>query len=52
VEGVKDLHFLPSQGMLGDDDEGTVDGCHPNDLGMMRQADAFVKSLRFSVLHQ
>ena len=32
--------------MLGDDSEGTVDGCHPNDLGMMRLADAFVKALR------
>jgi lysophospholipase L1-like esterase len=44
--GVKNLHFLPSQGMLGDDSEGTVDGCHPNDLGMMRMADAFSKALR------
>ena len=46
TEGVKNLHFLSSQGMLGDDAEGTVDGCHPNDLGMLRMADAFVASLR------
>ncbi len=43
--GVKNLYFLASQGMLGDDGEGTVDGCHPTDLGMMRLADAFVKAL-------
>lgn len=40
-EGLTDLHFLPNTGMLGDDWEGTVDGCHPNDLGMMRQAKIF-----------
>ena len=45
AEGVKNLHFLSNEGMLGDDTEGTVDGCHPNDLGMMRQADVFVKAL-------
>ena len=43
--GVQNLHFLSNQGMLGDDTEGTVDGCHPNDLGMMRQADVFAKAL-------
>jgi hypothetical protein len=43
--GVKNLHFLSNHGMLGDDTEGTVDGCHPNDLGMMRQAEAFTKAL-------
>ena len=45
AEGVKNLYFLSNQGMLGDDTEGTVDGCHPNDLGMMRQAEVFVKAL-------
>ena len=45
-EGVEDLHFLSNQGMLGDDGEGTVDGIHPNDLGMMRHADVFTKALR------
>ena len=44
-EGVKNIHFLANLGMLGDDTEGTVDGCHPNDLGMMRQAEVFVKAL-------
>ena len=44
--GVNNLHFLSNQGMLGSDGEGTVDGCHPTDLGMMRQAEVFAKSLR------
>lgn len=39
--GVKGLHYLPAEHMLGDDDEGTVDSSHPTDLGFMRQADAF-----------
>ena len=45
AEGVPNLHFLASQDMLGTDGEGTVDGCHPNDLGMMRLADGFTKKL-------
>ncbi len=45
AEGVKNLHFVSSEGMLGDDTEGTVDGCHPNDLGMMRQAEVFSKAI-------
>ena len=31
--------------LLGNDGEGTVDSSHPNDLGFMRQADAFAKVL-------
>jgi hypothetical protein len=44
--GVKNLHFLSNQGMLGADGEGTVDGCHPNDLGMMRQAEVFITAIK------
>ncbi len=44
-EGIADLHFLSNENMLGDDGDGTVDGVHPNDLGMMRQAAAFNQSL-------
>ncbi len=44
--GVDDVHLLAGQGLLGDDDEGTTDGSHPNDLGMMRQADAVLAALR------
>jgi len=46
AEGDEHLLFLPNTGMLGGDTEGTVDGCHPNDLGMMRQAEVFVRFLR------
>lgn len=46
AQGDKNLYFLSNQGMLGDDGEGTVDGGHPNDLGMMRHADAFTNGLR------
>jgi len=41
ARGDENLHFLSNAGMLGSDSEGTVDGCHPNDLGMMRQALSF-----------
>jgi hypothetical protein len=45
ADGVQHLYYLSNKDMLGDDGEGTVDGCHPNDLGMMRQAQVFAKSL-------
>jgi len=45
ADKVKNLHFLSAENMLGTDGEGTVDGCHPNDLGMMRLADGFTKGL-------
>ena len=44
-DGIKDLYFLSNEEMLGTDFEGTVDGTHPNDLGMMRQATVFLKAL-------
>lgn len=40
-EGWKKLYFLPSKGQLPDDFEGTVDGVHMNDWGMMHAAKAF-----------
>ena len=43
--GIKDLHYLKGADLLGDDGEGTVDSSHPNDLGFMRQAEAFAKVL-------
>jgi len=45
AEGIKGLHYLEGDGLLGDDTEGTVDSSHPNDLGFMRQADAFAEAL-------
>ena len=43
--GVRNLYYIPGDSLLGDDGEGTVDSSHPNDLGFMRQADAFAKVL-------
>jgi inosine-uridine nucleoside N-ribohydrolase len=45
VEGVSNLHFLSNRDMLGADGDGTVDGCHPNDVGMLRQATVFSTAL-------
>ena len=45
-KGDKNLYFLSNKNMLGTDGEATVDGCHFNDLGMMRQADAYIKYLK------
>ena len=45
AEGVKDLHFLPARDLLGDDEDATVDGAHPSDLGMLREASVFAKCL-------
>ncbi|MCY3017496.1 MAG: SGNH/GDSL hydrolase family protein [Planctomycetota bacterium] len=42
----KNLHFLSAKDLLGTDAEGTVDGCHPNDIGMLRHADAMTPVLR------
>jgi lysophospholipase L1-like esterase len=38
--GIKQLYYKEGKGLIGSDHEGTVDGVHPNDLGMMRMADA------------
>ncbi len=43
--GVKNLEYIPADDLLGHDGEGTVDSSHPNDLGFMRQADVFAKTL-------
>ena len=45
-EGWKKLYFLPAEGQHTDDFEGTVDGVHPNDWGMMHIAKAFGKVVR------
>jgi hypothetical protein len=44
--GVKHLHYLEGEKLLGADGEDTVDSSHPTDLGFMRQAKAFEKVLR------
>jgi len=44
--GARDLYYVSGDDLLGDDDEATTDGSHPNDLGFMRQADAIEPVLR------
>ncbi|MCC6353092.1 MAG: SGNH/GDSL hydrolase family protein [Verrucomicrobiae bacterium] len=44
--GVGGLYYIPGDHLLGDDAEGATDASHPNDLGFMRQADAFEPVLR------
>ncbi len=46
AEGWKNLVYLPKDKMYTGDCEGTVDGCHPNDLGMRSMADAFGGAVR------
>lgn len=46
AEGWKNLVYLPKDKMYVGDNEGTVDGCHPNDWGMMSMADAFGAAVR------
>ena len=45
-EGVKRLHYIEGDALLGDDGDGATDGSHPNDLGFVRQADVFEPVLR------
>ena len=45
AEKVGNVYYLTGDKLLGDDDEATVDGSHPTDLGFMRQADAFQAAL-------
>jgi lysophospholipase L1-like esterase len=46
AEGVRGIHYLADAPFLGTDGEGTVDGSHPNDLGMVRYADALEAALK------
>ena len=41
-EGVEGLFLVPGKNLIGDDGEGTVDGVHLTDLGMIRQARALL----------
>lgn len=44
--GEKNIYYLDGQKLLGNDGEGATDGSHPNDLGMVRYADAYEPVLR------
>jgi hypothetical protein len=44
--GVKQLYYKKGDGMIGYDHEGTVDGVHPNDLGMLRIAESLKPAIQ------
>ena len=46
AEGWKDLVYLPKDAMYAGDFEGTVDGVHPNDLGMQSMKNAFAGAVK------
>jgi len=46
AEGVPGLYYVPCDGMFGDDNESTVDGTHPTDVGFLRMADTIEPVLR------
>ena len=45
AEGWKNLVYLSADEMFDGSYEGTVDGCHPNDLGMVSMAKAYGKAV-------
>ena len=45
-KGVGNMYYLNGDNLLGDDGEAATDGSHPNDLGMLRYADAYEPVLR------
>jgi hypothetical protein len=49
--GVGNLHYIGGDHLYGDDTEGATDASHANDLGFMRQADAFEPVLRTVLRH-
>ncbi|GAB3515000.1 SGNH/GDSL hydrolase family protein [Emticicia fontis] len=44
-EGVKNIYLLTAK-EIGFDSSSTVDGTHPTDIGMMKYADAYEKTIR------
>jgi len=44
--GIDELYYLSGDHLLGLDGEAATDGSHPNDLGMMRYANAYEPVLR------
>jgi hypothetical protein len=51
-EGVGNLHYVEGKHSIGDDQEGTLDGVHPNDLGYERLAEHLFPVLRWILARQ
>ncbi|OQP46861.1 hypothetical protein A4H97_04885 [Niastella yeongjuensis] len=45
-EGVKNIYYLESDKLIGDDHEATIDGIHLTDLGFTRIADAILPVIK------
>jgi hypothetical protein len=45
-KGVRGLYYVESDGLIGRDNDATIDGTHPNDLGYRRLADRLIHALR------
>ena len=45
-EDVGKLFYIKGDGLIGDDTEGSTDASHPNDLGFLRQAEAFLPVIK------
>lgn len=46
AEGMTGITYIPGANLFGTDDEGMVDGSHPNELGITRQVDIMLPVLR------
>ena len=45
-DGLSELYYVPGETLMDDDDEATVDGSHPSDLGAIRMAGHLEAALR------
>ena len=46
ADGYKNIYYVTSEGLTGDDNEGTVDGIHFTDIGFRRYADKLIPVLK------
>ena len=49
--GVKNLYYQKGKDLIGTDQEGTMDGAHPNDLGLYRYAETIYPTIQ-NILNQ
>jgi len=44
--GIKELYYQKGKDLIGTDQEGTIDGAHPNDLGLYRFAETLYPTIQ------
>ena len=49
--GIKELYYQKGNELIGTDQEGTIDGAHPNDLGLYRYAETIYPTIQ-SILNK